>query len=103
MPSSSPSSAMAIAAAIVAGVRAMAGSLHLLDSRPASRYPRAPAMQPRTVDLLGGPVHAVELPGHGPPFVLVHGLGGSHLNWAPVAPLLQRATGRRVLALDLVG
>jgi pimeloyl-ACP methyl ester carboxylesterase len=60
---------------------------------------------------LGGPVHWVDFggpteagPGGGaaaPPLVLVHGLGGSHLNWVGVAPALARH--RRVVALDLVG
>jgi pimeloyl-ACP methyl ester carboxylesterase len=52
---------------------------------------------------LGGPVHWVDFGGlgGGPTFVLVHGLGGSHLNWALVAPSL---TGRgRVVAVDLAG
>jgi pimeloyl-ACP methyl ester carboxylesterase len=56
----------------------------------------------RTVDL-GGHVHYVDFGGadDGPTVVLVHGLGGSHLNWDLFAPLL---TGRaRVLALDLPG
>lgn len=35
------------------------------------------------------------------PIVLVHGLGGSHLNWVRVAPLLAQHT--RVYALDLAG
>jgi pimeloyl-ACP methyl ester carboxylesterase len=55
-----------------------------------------------TVDL-GGPVHYVDYGGNpdGPAVVLVHGLGGSHLNWDLLAPLL---TGQaRVLALDLPG
>ena len=37
----------------------------------------------------------------GPVFVLVHGLGGSHLNWDLLAPLL--TPHGRVLALDLPG
>ena len=51
---------------------------------------------------LGGPVHYVEW--EGPPgrtFVLVHGLGGSHLQWALVGRPL--ATHGRVLAPDLAG
>jgi pimeloyl-ACP methyl ester carboxylesterase len=36
-----------------------------------------------------------------PPIVLVHGLGGSHLNWCLLGPHL--AAGRRVVALDLRG
>jgi pimeloyl-ACP methyl ester carboxylesterase len=37
----------------------------------------------------------------GPPIVFVHGLGGSHLNWALVGAEL--GAGRRALALDLSG
>jgi pimeloyl-ACP methyl ester carboxylesterase len=51
---------------------------------------------------LGGPVHYADFGGnHGPPIVLVHGLGGSHLNWSAVGPSL--ASRGRVLAPDLVG
>jgi pimeloyl-ACP methyl ester carboxylesterase len=54
---------------------------------------------------LDGPVHWVDFGGppggSAPPLVLVHGLGGSHLNWVQVAPAL--AAERRVLALDLAG
>ena len=52
---------------------------------------------------LDGPVHYREWPGppDGPTFVCVHGLGGSLLNWAGVAPGL--AKHGRVLAPDLVG
>ncbi|TQN43642.1 pimeloyl-ACP methyl ester carboxylesterase [Blastococcus colisei] len=56
----------------------------------------------RTVDL-GGPVHYVDFggPDAAPTVVLVHGLGGSHLNWDLFAPLL--SDHARVLALDLPG
>jgi pimeloyl-ACP methyl ester carboxylesterase len=56
----------------------------------------------RWVDV-GGPVHYREWegPASGPTFICVHGLGGSHLNWAGVAPMLARRG--RVLALDLAG
>ena len=56
----------------------------------------------RTVDL-GGPVHYVDFggPAGAPTVVLVHGLGGSHLNWDLLAPLLRSRA--RVLALDLPG
>jgi pimeloyl-ACP methyl ester carboxylesterase len=60
----------------------------------------------RTVDL-DGPVHYVDFGGpaagadDGPVVVLVHGLGGSHLNWDLLAPLLQPHA--RVLAIDLPG
>ena len=52
---------------------------------------------------LAGPVHWVDFGGRdgGPTFVLVHGLGGSHLNWALVAPGL--ADRGRVVAVDLAG
>ena len=89
------------------------------DATPVDRT--APG-ESRTVDL-GGPVHYVDYGGgddggagagggdHGgldaagpaarPTIVLVHGLGGSHLNWDLLAPLLRPHA--RVLALDLVG
>ncbi|SDP73972.1 alpha/beta fold hydrolase [Lentzea jiangxiensis] len=52
---------------------------------------------------LGGPVHWVDFggPADGPRIVLVHGLGGSHLNWVLLAPLLARRA--RVTAVDLAG
>jgi len=51
---------------------------------------------------LGGPVHYVEWDGPKERiFVLVHGLGGAHLNWMLVGPGLARHG--RVLALDLAG
>jgi pimeloyl-ACP methyl ester carboxylesterase len=56
----------------------------------------------RTVDL-GGAVHYVDFggPDGAPTVVLVHGLGGSHLNWDLFAPLIRDRA--RVLALDLPG
>jgi pimeloyl-ACP methyl ester carboxylesterase len=56
----------------------------------------------RTADL-GALVHYVDFggPSDGPTLVLVHGLGGSHLNWDLLAPELTRHG--RVLALDLPG
>jgi pimeloyl-ACP methyl ester carboxylesterase len=56
----------------------------------------------RWVDL-DGPVHFVDHGGpvDGPLLVCVHGLGGSLVNWAGVAPPLSRTC--RVLALDLAG
>lgn len=52
---------------------------------------------------LDGPVHWVDFggPDDGPRIVLVHGLGGSHLNWALLAPLLAKKA--RVAAIDLAG
>ncbi len=52
---------------------------------------------------LDGPVHYVDYggPDGAPVLVGVHGLGGSHLNWAAVAPhLIVRS---RLVAVDLVG
>ncbi|MGZ4589297.1 MAG: alpha/beta fold hydrolase [Actinomycetes bacterium] len=56
----------------------------------------------RWVDL-DGPVHYVDYggPTDGPLLVCVHGLGGSVVNWAAVAPEL--AASCRVVALDLAG
>jgi pimeloyl-ACP methyl ester carboxylesterase len=52
---------------------------------------------------VNGPVHyrVWEGPSKGPTFVCVHGLGGSLLNWVPVAPGLARRG--QVIALDLAG
>jgi pimeloyl-ACP methyl ester carboxylesterase len=52
---------------------------------------------------LGGRVHWVDYggPEGGPLLVCVHGLGGSHVNWLAVAPLLTPTC--RVVALDLAG
>jgi pimeloyl-ACP methyl ester carboxylesterase len=52
---------------------------------------------------LDGPVHWVDHggPADGPLLVCVHGLGGSLLNWAALAPLLTPTC--RVVALDLAG
>jgi pimeloyl-ACP methyl ester carboxylesterase len=54
-----------------------------------------------TAHLLGGPVHYVDHGGRGPAMVLVHGLGGSTLNWLEAAPGL--CARNHVLALDLIG
>ena len=65
----------------------------------AGRYAPPPS---RWVDL-GVPVRYVDYggPSGGPILVMAHGLGGSLVNWAALAPLL---TGTcRVLALDLIG
>src|SRR2546429_6027570 len=57
-------------------------------------------MRSCTIDL-DGPVHYADFGGTGPTLVLVHGLGGSHVNWMAVAPALARDA--RVLAVDLAG
>jgi pimeloyl-ACP methyl ester carboxylesterase len=62
-----------------------------------------PARPPsRWIDI-DGPVHYVDYggPEDGPLLLLVHGLGGSLLNWAAVAPALAETC--RVVAIDLVG
>ncbi|MEC4019577.1 alpha/beta fold hydrolase [Streptomyces sp. H27-D2] len=52
---------------------------------------------------LNGPVHWADFggPRGAPQLVLVHGLGGSHLNWCLLAPRL--AERMRVVAVDLAG
>ncbi|MGH2682185.1 MAG: alpha/beta fold hydrolase [Actinomycetota bacterium] len=57
-------------------------------------------MKIRQVDL-GGPVRYADFGGEGPPIVLVHGLGGAHVNWMAAGPLL--AKHGRVVAVDLAG
>ncbi len=50
---------------------------------------------------LGGPVHYADYGGQGSPLVLLHGLGGSRLNWMAVGPAL--AASHRVFALEYLG
>lgn len=50
---------------------------------------------------LDGPVHYVDHGGDGPPLVLVHGLGGSHVNWLDVVGGL--TASHHVYAIDLLG
>jgi pimeloyl-ACP methyl ester carboxylesterase len=57
-------------------------------------------MDRRVIDL-GVPVHYIDFGGSGAPMVLVHGLGGSAINWLGVGPSLARRY--RVVALDLAG
>jgi pimeloyl-ACP methyl ester carboxylesterase len=69
--------------------------------RPASASGARPAaMRSNHLDA-AGPVHLAQWGDAPPAFVLVHGLGGSHLNWMRVAPRLARRGG--VVALDLPG
>ena len=49
----------------------------------------------------GGPGHYLDFGGSGRPLLMVHGLGGSALNWMSVGPRI--ATSHRALALDLAG
>jgi len=57
-------------------------------------------MRSFTADI-GGPVFVADYGGNGPACVLLHGLGGSHLNWMSVGPELARSF--HVLAPDLPG
>jgi pimeloyl-ACP methyl ester carboxylesterase len=57
-------------------------------------------MHAMTLDV-DGPINVADFGGEGPVLLLVHGLGGSHLNWLSVAPRL--AEHHRVYALDLPG
>jgi pimeloyl-ACP methyl ester carboxylesterase len=50
---------------------------------------------------LDGPVHYIDFGGSGSPLVMVHGLGGSALNWMAVGPML--ASMYHALAVDLAG
>ena len=65
--------------------------------------PVSPEIPPSLWADLDGPVHYVDYggPHDGPLMVCVHGLGGSLVNWAAVAPALAQTC--RVLALDLAG
>jgi pimeloyl-ACP methyl ester carboxylesterase len=75
-----------------------------IDPRPVDPPPARPlAVPPSSWAELDGPVHYLDYGGpvDGPLMVLVHGLGGSALNWAAVAPALARRC--RVLAIDLAG
>ena len=45
---------------------------------------------------IDGPIYVADFGGDGPVMLLVHGLGGAHLNWMSVAPQLaghHRVTG----------
>ncbi len=72
-----------------------------MPSRPSPPHPHGRTGS-RWVDL-DGPTHFIDHggPAGGPALVCVHGLGGSHLNWAAVAPRLTQNC--RVWAIDLPG
>lgn len=57
-------------------------------------------MELRVADA-GGPLHYADFGGSGQPMVLIHGLGGMHLNWMAVGDRL--AQHHRVVAPDLIG
>jgi pimeloyl-ACP methyl ester carboxylesterase len=54
----------------------------------------------KVVDL-DGPVHYLDFGGEGSPLLMVHGLGGSAINWLAVGPRL--AERHHALAVDLAG
>lgn len=58
-------------------------------------------MRTHLVNLGSGPVHYADFGGDGYPLLLIHGLGGAHVNWMSVGGRLAR--GHRVLAVDLIG
>ncbi len=70
------------------------------SARPAHGEAPLLGFESRVVEL-DGPVHYADFGGTGRPVVLVHGLGGSHLNWAAVGTRL--AAHGHVMALDLAG
>lgn len=57
-------------------------------------------MRHKTADL-DGPVHYLDFGGTGRPLLMVHGLGGSALNWMAVGPEI--AKSYHAFALDLAG
>ncbi len=57
-------------------------------------------MRHKVVDL-DGPVHYLDFGGEGSPLLMVHGLGGSAINWMAVGPALARH--HHALAVDLAG
>ena len=57
-------------------------------------------MRHKTADL-DGPVHYLDFGGTGTPLLMVHGLGGSALNWMSVGP--EVAKDYHAFALDLAG
>jgi len=73
-------------------------------SVPAEPRGGGPSDEPMSRYLdLGGQVHYADYggPPGTPPLVCVHGIGGSGVTWAPIAPALARSC--RVLAIDLAG
>ena len=57
-------------------------------------------MRHKTADL-DGPVHYLDFGGSGRPLLMVHGLGGSALNWMAVGPEI--ANSYHAVAIDLAG
>jgi len=59
-----------------------------------------PAFASETVNL-NGPVHLADFGGSGRPVILIHGLGGSHVNW--IASASHLTEHGHVVAPDLIG
>ncbi len=70
------------------------------QNHPLARKSNIARFRQKTIDL-DGQISYADYGGEGPTLVLVHGLGGCHLNWMPSAHML--AKHARVLAVDLVG
>jgi pimeloyl-ACP methyl ester carboxylesterase len=75
-------------------------SIRALLSPPENGARTMSVMESMTLDV-DGPINVADFGGSGEVLLLVHGLGGSHLNWLSVAPKL--AEHHRVYALDLPG
>ncbi len=75
-------------------------SIRARRSRASGPRPYDELVQSSMLDI-DGPVYVADFGGDGPVMLLVHGLGGAHLNWMAVAP--QLAVRNRVYALDLPG
>ncbi len=57
---------------------------------------------PKMIEVdVNGPVHLADHGGTGTPILLIHGLGGSHVNWSTVAEPLSKFGSVR--AIDLIG
>ncbi|MBI5594682.1 MAG: haloalkane dehalogenase [Elusimicrobia bacterium] len=65
---------------------------------PDAAYP----FESRTVDVLGHRIHYIE-EGRGKPVLFVHGNPTSSYLWRNVLPHVAKETGRRAIALDLLG
>jgi pimeloyl-ACP methyl ester carboxylesterase/predicted acylesterase/phospholipase RssA len=75
--------------------------LRLLNAGEAGNGPVRDRPPTSRVVELGLPVHYIDYGGSGPAMVLVHGLGGAHVNWMSVGEKL--AHHARVVAIDLPG
>jgi pimeloyl-ACP methyl ester carboxylesterase len=73
-----------------------------LSDGPVSIPPGTPGIRSHFADVRGTRIHWADVEGpDGPPFLLLHGWGGSVLKWTAAMPHLARY--RRTIALDLPG